>query len=499
LRRLDLASLCSPARSAVLAAALLLFASALQWQEGRQPQLPLEPLSVATSLAAGTGFANPFWQPSGPTAWVTPALPFIYACALVASKWIGVRAFWLVVGFNLFAIAAAMYLVQRFCIERWSTPARLAFLAAFLGYCLLDGNVLTYPGALTAAETALLLSGLTAMWRRPGSVQSSVMLLVANALLAVTHPGLAMAGFAASGVLALIVWRTPAGRSIGLLRSGALAVVAALLIGAGPWAIRNRVVFHQWIAAKSNGYFELVLAHEQTQDGVLTETSILAGNPSTNLRVFREYQRLGEKAFLEGYRARARQILSNDLGRYLLYCRNRLVNALCLSQAPGDTDLVLEPIDSELGATLVGRGLVLYFGVNPTTYLWPRSDLPAPDERRLLEQAGVRNIGPMMADWTRAQSNIRIKDHGAGAILVGLLWSGIPSACLVAVVLLGSGTAPRLVLVAACIYLLALLPNVMITHDIRHQCDFELIFALLVSAPIEVLRRRLSRRPAPQV
>jgi hypothetical protein len=496
-RRLDFASLCSPVRSAVLAAALILFGSALGWQEGRQPQLPLEPLSVATSLAAGTGFANPFWQPSGPTAWVTPALPFIYACALVVSKGIGVRAFWLVVGFNLFSVAAATYLVQRFCIARWSTSARLAFLAAFLGYCLLDGNVLTYPGALTAAETALLLSGLAVAWRRPGSLQASVMLFVANALLAVTHPGLAMAGFAASGVLTLLVWRTPAGRSAGLLRSGALAVSAALLVGAGPWAIRNRVVFHQWIAAKSNGYFELVLAHEQTRDGVLTETSILAGNPSTNLRVFREYQRLGEKAFLEGYRERARQILSNDLGRYLLYCRNRLFNALCFSQEPGDTDLVLEPVDNDVGATLVGRGLVLYFGVNPTTYLWPRSEIPASEERSLLVSAGVRNIEPMMADWTRAQGNIRIKDHGPAAILVGLLWSGIPSACLLGAVLLGSGTAPRLVLGAACIYLLALLPNVMITHDMRHQCDFELIFALLVSVPIEVLRRRLSRRDAP--
>jgi hypothetical protein len=471
-----------------------MFASALQWQEGRQPQLPLEPLSVATSLAAGTGFANPFWQSSGPTAWVTPALPFVYACALVASKWIGVRAFWLVVGFNLCSIAAAVYLVQRFCIAHWSTSARLAFLGAFLGYCLLDGNVLTYPGALTSAETALLLAGLASAWRRPGGLRASVMIFVADALLAVTHPGLAMAGFAATGVLVLLVWRTPAGRAAGLLRSGALAAVAALLVGAGPWAIRNRMVFHQWIAAKSNGYFELVLAHEQTRDGVLTETSILAGNPSTNLRVFREYQRLGEKAFLEGYRLRARKILSNDLGRYLLYCRNRLFNALCFSQNPGDTDLVLEPVDNELGATLVGRGLVLYYGVNPTTYLWPRSELPASAEKTMLVAAGVRNIGPMMADWNRAQRNIRAKDRGAGAVLTGLIWSGVPSACLVAVVLFGSGTAPRLVLAAAGIYLLALLPNVMITHDIRHQCDFELIFALLVSAPLEVMRRLRSRR-----
>jgi hypothetical protein len=56
--------------------------------------------------------------------------------------------------------------------------------------------------------------------------------------------------------------------------------------------------------------------------------------------------------------------------------------------------------------------------------------------------------------------------------------------------LFGTKATPRLVGVAAAIYLLALLPNVMITHDIRHQCDFEVLFALFLAAPIEAFRRR---------
>ena len=462
----------------------------LEWREGRQPQLPLEPLSVATSLASGSGFANPFWQQSGPTAWITPAIPFIYAGALGVSKWIGIRAFNLIVASNLLAVAAAVYLVLKFCIPHWWAPSRVVFVAAFFGYCLLDGNVLTYPGALTAGESALLLAGLATAWRKPGSARASLMLFVAGTLLALTHPGLAMAGIAATGVLSLAIWRSPAGRPVGLLRAGALAAVAALIVGAGPWAIRNRLVFHQWIAAKSNGYFELVLAHEQTKDGILTESSILAGNPSMNLRVFLAYRQLGEKDFLEGYRRRALEIVTRDLGRYLAYSGNRLFNAVCFSKSAGDTDLVLAPLGPDVAARLVGQRLVFYYGIRPTTYLWPRSEVPASAERASLAAAGAQDIDALMADWTRAQANIRTKSRGAAAILVGLLWSGIPSACCLAAMLFGTKATPRLVGVAAAIYLLALLPNVMITHDIRHQCDFEVLFALFLAAPIEAFRRR---------
>jgi hypothetical protein len=49
------------------------------------------------------------------------------------------------------------------------------------------------------------------------------------------------------------------------------------------------------------------------------------------------------------------------------------------------------------------------------------------------------------------------------------------------------GSTPRLVLAAGAVYLVALIPNILITHDMRHQGSFMLLFAILVAGAVEAV------------
>ena len=98
-----------------------------------------------------------------------------------------------------------------------------------------------------------------------------------------------------------------------------------------------------------------------------------------------------------------------------------------------------------------------------------------------------------MADWQRAQGVIQERTRGPLATLRGIAWAGAPSLFCLAAALMGWRTVPRLVAASVAIYLLALVPNVLITHDIGHQSDFVVLFAVFAAAPAEALVRSRMR------
>ena len=108
------------------------------------------------------------------------------------------------------------------------------------------------------------------------------------------------------------------------------------------------------------------------------------------------------------------------------------------------------------------------------------------------------NPGKIHRASLRAQEAIQSRTEGLGARFTCFAWSGFPSLCFVAALVAGRRSTPRLVLAAAAIYLVALLPNILITHDMRHQGSFMLLFALLVAGTVEaVLGSRVPNRRPP--
>jgi hypothetical protein len=403
-----------------------------------------------------------------------------------------------IVGLNILAAAAAVYLILRFCLLHWTSWSRGVFCAAFLGYSVLDPDFLVSSGPLTAGESALLLAGVAAIVRQPGRWAPWAMVFLANALLSVTHPGLALAGVLASVAAGLSFVRAHVREPLALVRSAWFAALAGVAVAAGPWTIRNRLVFHQWIPAKSNGYFELVHSQDDTDNGVLTDASMV-GHPATNPRILTEYVRLGERAFLETYRRRAEEIMRTDFRRYCAFCANRLLDAVWFGRTPVDIEMLSVRLPSPQAAKLVGRRLILMCAGTPN-FFWARNPVPASVELANLEAAGIDEPETVLADWVHAQDAIRSRMDSLGATLTSFAWSGFPTLCCAVALLACGRSAPRLVLVTAAIYLVALVPNVLITHDMNHQGSFMLLFAVLSAGAVESIARRVrrgSRNPPP--
>lgn len=493
MRRPNLGYLSSPIGAALLVCLLVVLASVARWQGGYRPRFPLEHSNVAYSLASGAGYSNPFSVVSGPTAWIPPGIPVLYAGAIRLARALQVDERAPIVGLNLLAAASAVFLTLRFCIAGWRPGSRAAFCAAFLGYGVLDPDYLVSSGPLTAAASAMLLAGLAAAVRRREGAAGWAMVFGGNALLAAIHPGLALAGALASVAAGVAVSRTSAAGPAGLIGSAAFAAAAGITLGAGPWTVRNYLVFHEWIPAKSNGYFEMVLSQRETDNGVLSEASLLVGHPSTNPRLLAEYVRLGERRFLEPYRQEAAEIFRGDFRRYCVFSMNRLLDALCFCQPTADIEMLSVRLQPAQAARLVGRRLIIMCAGTPN-FFWTRGSVPASEELASLRAAGIDEPDRVLADWARAQATIRSRTEGASARLAGFAWSGLPTLCLFAALFAAGRSTPRLVLVTAAIYLVALAPNVLITHDVRHQASFMLLFAVLAAGTVEAIFRRARKK-----
>ncbi|HEY1847724.1 MAG TPA: hypothetical protein VGG37_00900 [Opitutaceae bacterium] len=475
----------APLLAALAVAALAWAGGAIRSSHGEVARFPLEHANVGYALAEGRGFSDPFGIHSGPTAWVPPGFPLLFAGAIRASAVLGAREAAVIEAVNLFAAAAAAWLVLAFCLRSWRPASRWLFAAALAAYFLLDGDFLASTDAVMAAVLALLLAGLSLCWYGARPAAGLGMTGVACAILAATHPGLALAGAAVSVAVGLAHGRT----RFALVAAAAAGIAA----GALPWALRNHAVFGRWIPSKSNGPFELVLSQNETDDGVLGEAALVAGHPSTNPRLLSEYVRLGETGFLEPYRTQAGRILREETGTYARFCLDRLFNAVCLSRSPSDIEpMAVRPAQADV-PRLVGHRLALVCAGTPVLF-WAESRSSASGEEAALRKAGIGGVGPLLADWTRAQAALRHRSRAPATVFWDFAWSGLPSLFVIAAAAAGPRRMALLLVACGAIYLVALVPNVLITHDVRHQGNFAVLFAIFAAGAAEAHSRSAAAR-----
>jgi hypothetical protein len=257
-----------------------------------------EPGNIAHSLAVGKGFASPFHEDTGPTAWDPPVYPLIVAAVFRVFGTYTFPAFVGAVSLNI--IFSSLACVPIFLAGKRIAGIGVAAGAAWLWALFPNGFIIPYQWiwdtSLSALLAAMILWATLALdesnragdWCAYGLLWGFT--LMTNGTLAAVLPFLL-------GWLAYRARKRGHGR---WLSRPALAV-GILLLCCLPWTMRNYAVFHSFVPLRSVLGLQLWLGNnDQYQDhfpGWL--------HPIDNSVERAKYVRIGEMAYMDEKRREA--------------------------------------------------------------------------------------------------------------------------------------------------------------------------------------------------
>ncbi len=253
--------------------------------------LGAENFNIALSLRAGEGFAHPFAEKTGPTAWMPPILPVVLATLLwvcdddkdtVMTIVIGLQVA-VLIGTGLLVLALA----GRTTKHLWATAAALLFIVGFFVDFFLWFQ-LVHDSWFVLLALDIMLAGFC--WYRPLSSNGrGASWGLFGGLSALVNP---VVGFTWGLVTLFLALRRRAWGP--LVVAGTCAVLAVT-----PWLVRNYIVFGAWIPVKSNLAYELWQSQCLESDG-LVHLATFASHPYTAPGTERTaHKELGEIAFME--------------------------------------------------------------------------------------------------------------------------------------------------------------------------------------------------------
>ncbi len=269
------------------------------WNQERQMRADLVGLvpflnetgNIAYSLAAGHGFSSPYWQETGPTAWLTPMYPALVA---VIFKIFGIHtphSFFAVVFLNI--LLSAVTCVPVFYIGKRVGGLGVASGAAWLWAIFPNAIMIPYEWVWDTSLAALLLA--TVLWAtleladtQRARAWCGYGLLWGFALM--TNPSLG------SFLPLLLGWAAYRAWKKGQLRLTRPALACAIaVLCCVPWTVRNYLAFHRFIPLRSNLPFELWMGNNEQFD----EQSQVVPPSDPERAEIRRYVHMGETAFMQ--------------------------------------------------------------------------------------------------------------------------------------------------------------------------------------------------------
>jgi 4-amino-4-deoxy-L-arabinose transferase-like glycosyltransferase len=253
--------------------------------------------NIAYSLAAGHGFSSPYWQETGPTAWLTPVYPALVAIVFLLFGIHTAHSFFAIVLLNILFSAAAC--VPIFYLGKRVGGLGVASGAAWLWAIFPNAVIIPYEWVWDTSLAALLMA--TILWATIELADSQSVrnwcgygLLWGFALM--TNPSLG------SMLPVLLGWAGYRAFRRGEFRLSRPALACGIaVLCCVPWTLRNYLAFHRFIPLRSNFAFELWLGNNEQFDE--QSQVVPAANPER--AEIRSYIHMGETAFMQDKWAKA--------------------------------------------------------------------------------------------------------------------------------------------------------------------------------------------------
>ncbi|HXN23245.1 MAG TPA: hypothetical protein VOA41_10950 [Candidatus Dormibacteraeota bacterium] len=262
---------------------------------------------IARSIALGEGFANPLFQKTGPTAWMTPLYPYLVAAVF---KLFGIySSASAVILLSLNSLFSALTCVPVFFMARGSFGPKVAMGAAWawavFPYAIYLSADLIWETCLTTLLFTVLF-WMTLELQRPNLATRLIVWAGFGLLWGIT----ALANPSVLALLPFLVgWICYRLHRIGQswIQQAAVALMALAIVCA-PWFLRNYQTFHQFIPFRDNFWLEMHVGN----NGDTSHWAPDAAHPSTSASEEEQYNRLGELDYMA---AKRREVTSFIRGR----------------------------------------------------------------------------------------------------------------------------------------------------------------------------------------
>jgi hypothetical protein len=274
---------------------------------------PVEMIQVASSLAAGHGFSNPFNCVTGPTAHLAPVYPVLLSILFRFFPPGGSRQ----LAIYLFSATEAAFvysllpwLAVRFGLTR-ATGVTAGVIGALVPLFFWAEVTSEWEAPLTAILLIVSLGLFAGLFTRPAAKPALATGAAWGALL-VTAPTFLIT-FAS--LFGFWLWRSRSELHRWKPALTLLAVVAACLT---PWTVRNYLVFHEFILIRGNAGLQLHMSFNPLARATYDEGAVsgaFVDHPYTTARVCAEFAQFGEVAMNRKYEKEAIAWILANRGR----------------------------------------------------------------------------------------------------------------------------------------------------------------------------------------
>ena len=277
------------------------------WEMGR----------IGAAIASGQGFSNPFGPQTGPTAWEPPLYPYLVAGVFrVFGIYSRPSAFVLLAINSAFS---ALTCIPIFLVARRIFSEKVAVGAAWAWALLPNVMFWSTRAVWETSLAALLLASIVGMALKLQGEEGWPPWLQFGLLWGITALGSTslLSFLPAAGLWTWYRRARAHKRSVG----GIVLASAVFLACITPWILRNHATFGRWIFIRDNFGAELRLGNGPGANGTWMEYL----HPTQDVYAMRQYQSMGELAYIDMRKRQAVDYIKADYPRFAGLCLKRFI------------------------------------------------------------------------------------------------------------------------------------------------------------------------------